>query len=95
MNKKRAPKHMGTGIYVHQQFEHRKDELVKGDTFFDADYGEMAWNGRKWISQEDYDKATWDQINKSWKRYAIKHGRCSFLEYLKIYYHYPHKNHRK
>lgn len=37
---------MGTGIYVHQQFSPK--QLVKGDTFFDADYGDMKWNGKEW-----------------------------------------------
>ncbi len=46
MSKSRAPKFMGTGIYVHQQF--RPKQLVKGDTFFDADYGLVRWTGKKW-----------------------------------------------
>jgi hypothetical protein len=46
----RPPKNMGTGIRVHDQFEAK--DLVKGDTFGDADFGEMVWNGKKWISKE-------------------------------------------
>lgn len=45
----REPHYKGTGIYVHDQF--RPEQLVKGDTFFDADYAEMVWNGKKWVSQ--------------------------------------------
>lgn len=42
---KRKPKYVGTGIYVHSQpFK----KLVKGDTFFDADWGLMKWSGKKW-----------------------------------------------
>jgi hypothetical protein len=39
--------HRGTGIYVHQQ---TFTDLKIGDTFFDADYGDMIWNGTKWQS---------------------------------------------
>ncbi len=45
---KRQPKYLGTGIYVFYQFT--PEALVKGDTFFDADYGMMRWNGHKWKS---------------------------------------------
>jgi len=48
MRKRRKPEHRGCGIYVHQQ---PFSNLVKGDTFFDADYGPMVWNGKKWVSQ--------------------------------------------
>lgn len=48
--KKRKPKYMGSGIHVHQQFQPK--DLVKGDTFCDADFGGMIWNGKKWISDE-------------------------------------------
>ncbi len=41
---------MGTGIYVHMQF--RPEQLVKGDTFFDADYGDMIWNGAEWVCED-------------------------------------------
>lgn len=51
MSKKRKPKYIGTGIFVHSQFQ--KKQLVKGDTFFDADYGEMIWNGKKWKQVKD------------------------------------------
>ncbi len=43
---KRSPKYLGTGIYVFYQFT--PEALVKGDTFFDADYGMMRWTGKKW-----------------------------------------------
>lgn len=48
----RKPRHLGTGIHVHQQFN--KNKLVKGDTFFDADFGEVKWNGEKWIEDTDF-----------------------------------------
>jgi hypothetical protein len=41
---------MGHGIYVHQQFS--PNQLVKGDTFSDADYGPMIWNGTRWVHQK-------------------------------------------
>lgn len=37
----------GTGIHVHQQ---PFTDLKIGDTFFDADYGDMIWNGKEWQS---------------------------------------------
>ena len=46
----RKPKHVGSGIYVHMQFSNDKDNLVPGDTFNDADYGNMMWDGKKWIN---------------------------------------------
>jgi hypothetical protein len=48
---KRKAKHLGFGIYVQYQF--KKKELVKGDTFQDADYGTMLWDGRKWVNVDD------------------------------------------
>lgn len=42
---KRKPKYRGTGIFVHQQ---SFINLMKGDTFFDADWGLMTWNGKEW-----------------------------------------------
>lgn len=47
---KREPKQVGSGIHVHQQFTGKEHTLVKGDTFFDADFGDMIWNGKAWIS---------------------------------------------
>lgn len=44
--------HRGTGIFVHQQpFEN----LQIGDTFFDADFGSVIWNGTTWQSNVDVD----------------------------------------
>ena len=48
----REPRYMGTGIYVHEQF--MPSQLVKGDTFFDADHGPMIWNGNKWVTDKKY-----------------------------------------
>lgn len=45
-SKERGPKHMGMGIYVHQQFDPK--DLVKGDTFDDADFGMVEWDGKEW-----------------------------------------------
>tara|TARA_R110002020_G_scaffold208452_6_gene414208 strand:- start:16704 stop:16934 length:231 start_codon:yes stop_codon:yes gene_type:complete len=45
--KTREPEHLGCGIYVHGQFD--KETLVIGDTFSDADYGYVTWNGKDWI----------------------------------------------
>ena len=53
----RRPQHMGTGIHVDHQFSPK--ELVFGDTFFDADFGDMIWNGKKWI-QQDVDRPSGD-----------------------------------
>jgi hypothetical protein len=41
--------HRGTGINVHQQ---TFGDLQIGDTFFDADYGDMIWNGLHWQSNQ-------------------------------------------
>lgn len=41
--------HRGTGIYVHQQ---TFVDLKIGDTFFDADYGDMIWNGQRWQTND-------------------------------------------
>ena len=51
--KMREPKFVGTGIYVHEQFRFREHELVPGDTFWDADYGEMVWTGKEWLSTDE------------------------------------------
>lgn len=56
----RLPKNMGTGIYVHQQFS--ESTLVKGDTFGDADFGDMIWDGRKWIPEEEEISMTLTEI---------------------------------
>ena len=48
--KQRKPKYLGTGIYVHQQ---TFDNLVKGDTFCDADFGNVIWNGVEWQNAND------------------------------------------
>ena len=45
--KKRKPKFMGSGIFMHQQFNAR--DLVKGDTCWDADWGELRWSGKEWV----------------------------------------------
>lgn len=92
MKQKRYPKHMGTGIYVHQQF--RPSELVKGDTFMDADYGDMVWDGRKWIHEEDYSAKQWDNIHRAWKRHTHSPRviiRYSLIDFLKQYYLHPKK----
>lgn len=52
----REPKHLGTGIYVHDQYF---PELVIGDTFSDADFGNVIWNGDTWVDNHidsTYDK---------------------------------------
>lgn len=59
----RAPKYLGTGIHVHQQFD--KEDLVKGDTFFDSDYGDMMWNGKRWINHQTLIEDSCLQFNKS------------------------------
>ena len=38
MTKKRKPKFLGTGIHVHNQ---TFNDIIKGDTFWDADFGMM------------------------------------------------------
>lgn len=43
----RSPKFMGSGIYMRYQFQ--SCNLVIGDTCFDADFGELTWNGIDWI----------------------------------------------
>lgn len=53
---RRKPQHMGTGIHVHQQFQ--PNQLIKGDTFFDADYGDMVWTGKSWKQQISHHKST-------------------------------------
>lgn len=45
-NKVREAKHLGTGIYVHSQFSPKC--LIKGDTFYDADFGNVEWDGNEW-----------------------------------------------
>jgi len=57
----------GTGINVFQQ---PFDNLQIGDTFFDADYGEVIWNGSKW------------QINDLTKRASYIEGELvTFIPY--------------
>jgi len=46
----RKPKDMGTGMYVYMRFNDH--ELVRGDTFWDCDYGSMEWNGNKWKQKQ-------------------------------------------
>lgn len=46
---KRKPKYLGTGIHVHSQ---PFDYLVEGDTFNDADFGDMIYDGKKWKSKK-------------------------------------------
>jgi hypothetical protein len=53
--KKRKPKFVGTGIHGHQLFNPK--DLVKGDTFFDADFGDMIWNGKVWVENTPEDAA--------------------------------------
>lgn len=50
--KSREPKFVGTGMYVHEQFRFREHELVPGDIYFDADFGEMVWTGKEWLSTD-------------------------------------------
>ena len=49
MTKKRKPKFLGTGIHVHNQ---TFNDIIKGDTFWDADFGMMIWNGKSWESKK-------------------------------------------
>lgn len=70
MKKKRSPKYMGTGIHVHDQFS--SSQLVKGDTFFDADWGSMKWNGKKWVS----DKPEQQEVCKFCHSAITEHGHC-------------------
>jgi hypothetical protein len=42
----RAPRDMGSGIYMMQQFNPK--DLVKGDYCWDADWGELWWDGKEW-----------------------------------------------
>ena len=43
----REPKFRGYGIFMPMQ---PIDNLVKGDTCWDADLGELTWNGNEWIN---------------------------------------------
>jgi hypothetical protein len=56
--KQRKPEHKGSGIYVHQQIF---NSLVKGDTFFDADFGNVIWNGVEWQNANN------QQVNSNFK----------------------------
>lgn len=47
----RDPKFMGSGIYMVYQFQ--QDQLVIGDTCFDADFGELNWDGTNWITNNN------------------------------------------
>jgi len=47
---KRNPEYKGSGIYVHQQ---RFKSLIKGDTFCDADFGYVIWDGSEWQSNNN------------------------------------------
>ena len=46
----RDPKDLGTGMYVHSQFQ--PEDLVEGDKYFDCDYGDVIWNGTNWCSMQ-------------------------------------------
>lgn len=48
---KRTARFKGSGMYVRQQF--KASDLVKGDTFWDADEGMMCWNGFAWENVDD------------------------------------------
>jgi len=61
---KRKAKYLGTGIHIHDQFN--KSELVKGDTFFDADYGMMIWTGKQWANKSEKIMATKKQL--AWRK---------------------------
>ena len=42
---KRKPKFQGSGIFMMQQ---TYKNLIKGDYVWDADWGYLKWNGKKW-----------------------------------------------
>lgn len=44
----RAAKSLGSGMYVQMQFDPK--DLVKGDTYFDGDYGDVTWSGTHWCA---------------------------------------------
>lgn len=49
--KERKPKFVGSGIYMMMQtFGH---PLVKGDTCWDADLGDLIWDGKQWKSKDE------------------------------------------
>ena len=70
---KRKAIHLGFGIHVHSQFT--KEQLVKGDTFNDADYGTMQWDGRKWVNVDDQ----LDSYNKELKKLKNKFRKIKTL----------------
>jgi|TARA_R110000744_G_C19206183_1_gene545534 hypothetical protein len=46
----RKAKQLGSGMYVQMQFNEK--DLVKGDKYFDCDYGDVTWNGKEWCSMQ-------------------------------------------
>ena len=42
----RKPRFIGTGIHIHQQ---KFDNVIPGDTFWDADFGMMIYTGVEWV----------------------------------------------
>lgn len=87
----RAPKHMGTGIWVNKQFT--PEQLVKGDTFMDADLGDMVWDGRKWISVDDWDKIHWEKIHKQYRKKLLSRKTLlPFYKWLARHFHHPKRN---
>lgn len=46
--KKREPKFLGSGIYM--TLQPWTQHPIPGDTVFDADLGELKWDGKEWQS---------------------------------------------
>jgi hypothetical protein len=42
----REPKYMGSGIFM---YTYKLPTLVKGDTCWDADCGNLIWDGKEWV----------------------------------------------
>jgi hypothetical protein len=49
--KTREPTFVGSGIFMHQQFQ--PAQLVKGDKCWDADWGYLKWDGKEWQQTDD------------------------------------------
>ena len=52
----RQPEYKGIGINVYQQ---EFTNLLIGDTFFDADYGMVIWNGKTWQQNDLVKRASY------------------------------------
>lgn len=46
----REPMNLGSGMYVNSQFS--TYQLVEGDVYFDADYGDVTWDGHNWCQTQ-------------------------------------------